>query len=347
MKSLHIFLLLLFLSLPTCKLVHAANVVAGEKRVALPKGAPSPEELYPLEDGRHIVYRTAWNSSRVSDVYLFDLSQGSLIALGHFKRATILMFDKFRQFVVVESGEKSKHLTVFGTNGNRQSEADIPGGGYGCDGTIDLALVCETDLPGLTDDSPNYDPLGFTAVQVVDLRTKEVHLFPASRDQRAVYMRYLDRRIYISDLLNENDGNLRVTVYDLNGQKLKTLTGLHGILYSPNRRYYLPNLHDSPLPWEIYDASTNQAVRRFNADPSPVANVYYDYGEWNPTKDDLLLVDAHAINGEKQLEFVYSVTQGKRVLELPSMQSCAWSPHGESLVCLHEGSFVLLQVPQS
>jgi hypothetical protein len=286
MKFLHIPLVLLLLSVPSCKSEHASSIVPGEKRIALPKGAPSPQDLYPLEDGRHIVYRTARNSSGVSEVDLFDLPQGSLSTLGHFKLASILTFDKFRQFVVVESGEKSKHLTVFESNGNRQSEFDIPGGGYGCDGTIDLVLVCETDLPGLTEDSPDYDPLGFTAVQIVDLQTKKVRLFPTSRTQRTANVRYVDGKIYASDLMSENNGKLSVIVYDLTGRTLKNLTDLHGILFSPNRRYYLPNLHEEPLPWEIYDASTNQAVRRFNAEQTSVTKIYYDYGEWNPTKDD-------------------------------------------------------------
>jgi hypothetical protein len=61
---------------------------------------------------------------------------------------------------------------------------------------------------------------------------------------------------------------------------MKTLTGLHSILFSPARRYYLPNLHEGGLPWEIYNASTNEPFRKFNVDQGKMPSVYYDYREY-------------------------------------------------------------------
>jgi len=205
-------------------------------------------------------------------------------------------------------------------------------------------VVFITDRPDVVDEnSADYDPLGFTAVGILDLSKGQSRWFPVRLPAAHMYLARFDRKIYVSSELNENDPRNIVSVYDLEGRLIATRHDLHGTCFSPNGRYYVPQLHEEPHPWEIYDAKTNHPVRMFNRGLS-YPQGYYSYAEWNPRNDDLILLLHDPDGFGYQEEHVYSAARGKFLTACPSV-TCKWSADGRSLVSVKKGelNFTILQ----
>ncbi len=201
-------------------------------------------------------------------------------------------------------------------------------------------LAFPMDRPDVTEDSPEYNPLGFTAVGILEVATLQLRWFPVETPAYYMHFASFDDRIYVSHALNEGSEHqapVGVTVYDVTGQRVASTHERWGTYFSPRGQYYLPHLHEGGLPFEIYEARTNHPVRTFPGVNSRTGE-YFVYGPWNPTNDDLVMI-RHSVREAERLE-VYSISQGKVLRSFPTQSPVTWAPDGKAVIIFEDGKVV-------
>jgi hypothetical protein len=253
------------------------------------------------------------------------------------------------QFFLVQHDQSTASFWLYDFDGrllrhlSTAYKSDEPGVPY-CQASSEIVL-CAAEQPGMTQDSPDYDGLGFSAVQVADMKSGTITLI---RHPGTKHFGYDSRKreILVSEVLNENSHEHDTLVFSLAGKLMGRRKGIRGTLMSPSGRYYLPHTHEYPLPWEVYDAQSNLPILKFNvSSEETMRGDYATPGEWNSKKENLLVVfkmhgqgDASTSNLE-----VYDLEKKSVIRKLPGSGFMGWTQGGDKLIFLRDREITLVQ----
>jgi hypothetical protein len=315
-----------------------------------PKKSPEQHnEVHPIEasadgSGRYITFSSPGGSNTLRKLFLFDRKSREMHQLGE---------SAFADFFPVANSKvaywtNGPRASQFDSVGKLQKEIPFPKGAAdswrSCSGSVRY-LVCADDYSGLlNENSPDFNPLGFTAISVLDFEQGKSWQFRVIGSAYYFFFQPRRKRILVSNNLNENEAKTIVTSYDLKGKVLGRFRQ-RGTSYSPHDEYYVPQLHESALPWEVYDGKTGKMLASFNRSKEIQPGFYEDYGGWNPQHDNLLLISRSyndpAANGKNRL-LVYDVKTGKTISEFSGLktQPISWNADGTQLIFFINCEFI-------
>ena len=279
-RGLWWFTLMACLSLCGCKNGRELLLSGGDWR--LPKLNGNIVSIHLSQDLDRLIAVTTQSNTHRSVFLVGPKHQSKLIAKGEY--LAVIPIARQDRFVVAKPNGKMTAFTLYDFEGNSIASADLEASMTwpSCE-AIEAVLVCAADRPELTEDSPDVDPLGSSAFAIIDMERKTTKLVVHSF--KTYFADPSSKWILLGDQLNENNGNLRVTFYDLAGHEKGESKEMHGTRLSASGRYYIPQLHEGGLPWEVYDHKTNTPIMAFHNGKVD----YYENG-WNPVNDDLLVV---------------------------------------------------------
>lgn len=311
------------------------------KVFALPPGKYKPAYIAVCASGDAIVFSHPTDAYyKTQLVYVFRLSTGELKDVYRGGINSIIAAPVPHIFILEVARGDPPHVLLLQDDGKLRNRVDHPiaYAQWSRDGKY---IVFPTDRPDVTEDSPDFNPNGFTAVGILDVETLRLRWFPVRLPAYSVHLALFDNRIYVSDRPAGYGEDPRVTVYDLTGKMLGVAEGLRGNYFSASGRYYVPPLHEA-LSFSIFERSTNRPMRSFPGLEEQKGE-YYVYRQWNPIYDDLIVLERRLLskNGmreQTQLE-VYSVSQDKPLRTFPE-SPWAWAPAGKALVIFRSGKFI-------
>jgi hypothetical protein len=344
-KVIAAFLAVLMLALTWVGCNRPVSKDDGKKVIKLPGKAQNVVQFI-LSRNNDAVFYTAFLENSGQQAFLFRVADQKAQMLDSGGYLTPFRIGADRVGIVV--GKRgNQELKVYSFARGLEKSYPIPKEwsdiGSACTGT-ERAVVCSMDQPGVTEDSSEINFLGPTAEGVVDLKDGVTRWFSIPDPSYYDYVRA--DQIYVSNQINENQNKLTVTIFDLKGKKLKTASDRKGTMLSHSGRYYLPQLHEGGLPWEIYETKTNKPIYAFTPDDGGRNEQYY--GEWSPTDDDLLTIDIdESTKGAEFTTQVYSTSQRRVIRSFPKSKAgrvggyaYAWSHDGKFLVFYRDGRFV-------
>jgi hypothetical protein len=296
--------------------------------------------------GQLIAFSSAGGQNNSRGLFLFDRSTKNIRRLTEGQESGSMVLAGDHSSVFWTAVDKSSPVaSQFDLKGNLNSVLRFPKNMDGkpprwCSASTQI-LVCADDYTGLSEDSPDYNPLGFTAITIMDFQARKSSQFRVALPAHHFFYEATKARVMVSRELNENASDGLVTSYSLDGKVLSRFRQ-KGTNYSAHGQFYVPQLHEGALPWEIYDAKDHKILSSFNHFKNEAE--FYDYFmSWNPRRDNLVLISRaynSAENENRNHVFVFDPKARKVVREFPgSTQIVSWNADGTQLLLFKNGEF--------
>jgi hypothetical protein len=232
-----------------------------------------------------------------------------------------------------KNSQRPASLQIFSESGEKHGAIEHPNGYY-FDPLWDATskkIFFQMVRPEISEDETGG--MVYTDVGVLDVASMQVHSIPLKTFPS--YLSYCPRddRLYASGAINENASDNVVDVIDVSSERLvESRKDFRGTIFSTNCTYYVPELHEGGLPWEIYERAGNSQLRQFANASGDVAE---QFGGWHPKIDNVyVLIDTSA---EPQTLSVFDVRQKKalariEIFDRDDWHDYTWSADGKSLI---------------
>jgi hypothetical protein len=315
------------------------------KTYDLPVGITPPYEIGMCsEEGPLLFWSKDAGPSHSSTLYSLDLPTQTVRALLKGTSGDILCSPRSHLLAVQLSEGDMTTLIVMNDRGKKIGELQNPetGAFFFPQWTKDGGqIVYEADDPDAGPNSPN----AFNALGVLNISPWKHSIFPLHRDAFGHSIVIRDEKALVCVSLNNDDdpSKWRFAIRDLNGRRIElAIAETEELCRFRNRRYFVSRQFELPQGFKIFRSGTWALLASFPG-VDRKTNELMVAGRWNPTNEDLIVIERHSYANELTSIALFHVPDS-RVIDRVKTNVYSWTPSGEFVVYLQNGKFVFMKV---